>query len=115
MFTLFSHQALTLSSQARQIKQCMNDHSECISYEILRREAQETMDPSDPEYAMYNKKPKVKKEKIEKKEEKKTKRERLIINPEFVESLDQGDGSVQYDEDYKIENNEVWMEMQDQH
>jgi len=93
--------------EARQIKQCMNDHSECISYEILRREAQETMDPTDPEYAMYNKKPKVKKEKIEKKEEKKSKRERLIINPEFVESLDQGDGSVQYDEDYKIENNEV--------
>jgi len=93
--------------EARQIKQCMNDHSECISYEILRREAQETMDPSDPEYAMYNKKPKVKKEKLEKKEEKKSKRERLIINPEFVESLDQGDGSVQYDEDYKIENNEV--------
>jgi len=94
--------------EARHIKQCMNDHSECVSYEILRREAQETMDPTDPAYAMYNKKPtKVVKEKHEESEEKKPKRERLIINPEFVESMDQGDGSVQYDEDYQIDNNEV--------
>jgi len=94
--------------EARHIKQCMNDHSECVSYEILRREAQETMDPSDPAYDMYKKKPtKVVKKTHEEKEEKKPKRERLIINPEFVESMDQGDGSVQYDEDYTIENNEV--------
>jgi len=94
--------------EARHIKQCMNDHSECVSYEILRREAQETMDPTDPAYAMYNKKPsKVVKEKHEESEVKKPKRERLIINPEFVESMDQGDGSVQYDEDYQIDNNEV--------
>ena len=86
----------------------MNDHSECVSYEILRREAQETMDPSDPAFDMYKKKPtKVVKKNNDEKEEKKPKRERLIINPEFVESMDQGDGSVQYDEDYKIENNEV--------
>merc|ERR1712050_4367 len=94
--------------EARHIKQCMNDHSECVSYEILRREAQETLDPADPAYDMYKKKPtKVAKEKKVEKEEKKPKRERLIINPEFVESMDQGDGSVQYDEDYQIENNEV--------
>jgi len=94
--------------EARHIKQCMNDHSECVSYEILRREAEETLDPSDPAYEMYRKKPtKVAKEKKDDKEEKKPKRERLIINPEFVESLDQGDGSVQYDEDYTIDNNEV--------
>ena len=88
----------------------MNDHSECVSYEILRREAQETLDPSDPAYDMYKKKPtKVVKDKhVSEKEEKKPKRERLIINPEFVESLDQGDGSVQYDEDYTIDENEVW-------
>ena len=91
----------------------MNTHAECVSYEILRREAQETMDPTDPEFAMYNKKPtKVKKEmneeKMEKKMEKKPNRERLIINPEFVESLDQSDGSVAYDEDYSnLENNEI--------
>lgn len=94
--------------EARHIKQCMNDHSECVSYEILRREAQETMDPSDPAFDMYKKKPtKVVKKNNDEKEEKKPKRERLIINPEFVESMDQGDGSVQYDEDYTIENNEV--------
>merc|ERR1712088_1087833 len=67
--------------EARQIKQCMNTHTECISYEILRREAQANMDPSEPAYQSY-------------------KRERLIITPEFVESLDQGDGAMQFDEDY---------------
>ena len=87
----------------------MNSHSECVSFEILRREAQETMDPTDPEYNMYNKKKtiKAKGETHIEKGEKKPKRERLIINPEFVESMDQGDGSVQYDEDYKVEDNEV--------
>ena len=35
-------------------------------------------------------------EKAEKTTEK-AKRKRLIVNPEFVESLDQGDGSQQYD------------------
>jgi len=95
--------------EARNIKQCMNSHSECVSFEILRREAQETMDPTDPEYNMYNKKKtiKAKGETHIEKGEKKPKRERLIINPEFVESMDQGDGSVQYDEDYKVEDNEV--------
>ena len=78
----------------------MNNHQECISYEVLRREAQETMDPTDPSYSMYDKK--MMKGEMEKKEEmereKKTKRERLIINPEFVESLSQTDGSEQYDD-----------------
>ena len=61
------------------------------------------MDPTDPAYEMYNKKANMKEEK--KGEEKARKRERLIINPEFVESLDQGDGSEQFDSDYY--NNEV--------
>merc|ERR1719297_412570 len=65
--------------EARQIKQCMNPHTECISYEILRREAQASMDPSDPAYEMYNKR-KMKKE-AKDEEEKVHKRERLIINP----------------------------------
>ena len=60
------------------------------------------MDPTDPMVTMYNK------EKVEEKEEKEDrqdntkekKRERLIINPEFVEGMDTGDGSLQYDEDY---------------
>merc|ERR1712242_666967 len=69
--------------EARQIKQCMNTHTECVSYEILRREAQASMDPTDPAFEMYNKKANTKVEK--KSEEKARKRERLIINPEFVE------------------------------
>ena len=81
----------------------MTTHTECVSYEILRREAQASMDPSDPAYEMYNKR-KMKKE--AKDEEKKVhKRERLIINPEFVESLDGSDGAEQFDSDYY--NNEV--------
>ena len=91
-------------SQARQIKQCMNTHTECISYEILRREAQANMDPSDPAYQIYQMK-QDQQDKGETKTEKAHKRERLIINPEFVESLDQGDGAQQFDEDYY--NNEV--------
>ena len=85
--------------KARQIKKCMNNHQECISYEVLRREAQETMDPTDSSYGMYDKKMmKGEIEKEEDKKEKKLKRERLIINPEFVESLSQTDGSEQYDD-----------------
>ena len=80
----------------------MTSHQECVSYEVLRREAQETMDPSDPSYGMYD--GKMKEGKMEERVEKK-KRERLIINPEFVESLDKGDGAEQFDEDYY--NNEV--------
>ena len=89
-----------ISSQARQIKQCMNTHTECISYEILRRESQASMDPSQV-YKMKE----DQEVKGEAKTEKAHKRERLIINPEFVESLDQGDGAQQFDEDYY--NNEV--------
>ena len=81
----------------------MNTHTECVSYEILRREAQASMDPTDPAFEMYNKKANTKVEK--KNEEKARKRERLIINPEFVESLDQGDGSEEFDSEYY--NNEV--------
>ena len=33
----------------------------------------------------------------DKKQEKKTKRKRLIVNPEFVEGMDKGDGSHQFD------------------
>merc|ERR1711976_1129097 len=36
--------------EARQIKKCMTTHQECISYGVLRREAQDTMDPADPDY-----------------------------------------------------------------
>ena len=81
----------------------MTEHTECVSYEILRREAQQTMDPSDPMYPMYERKPAEKKGKKEV-ETQKRKKDRLIVNPEFVEGLDTGDGSVQYDEDYDRQN-----------
>merc|ERR1712176_417551 len=81
--------------EARQIKQCMNTHTECISYEILRREAQANMDPSDPAYQLYQKK-EDQEAKGETKTEKSHKRERLIISPEFVESLHQGAGAQQF-------------------
>ena len=77
----------------------MTAHTSCVSYEILRREAQETMDPTDPMVTMYNKEETVEKEdKEDNTKEKKRKKERLIINPEFVESMDTGDGSLQYDD-----------------
>ena len=90
--------------QARQIKKCMTTHQECISYEVLRREAQDTMDPADPDYNIYDKKMKGETTRNTEEPVKKHKKERLIINPEFVESLSQGDASEQYD-DYS--NNEI--------
>ena len=91
--------------EARQIKLCMTEHTECMSYEVLRREAHETLDPNDPMLdIMYHKK-KVEDEKVERDEKvekakPKKKRERLIVNPDFVENLDTDDGSVQCNEDF---------------
>ena len=64
------------------------------------------MDPTDPMLNMYERKQAEKKGKNAEKvvETKKRKKDRLIVNPEFVEGLDTGDGSVQYDEDYDREN-----------
>ena len=88
--------------EARQIKLCMTEHTECMSYEVLRREAHETLDPNDPMlHTMYRKKKKEEEKKEEKVEKVKAKkRERLIVNPDFVENLDTDDGSVQYNEDF---------------
>jgi len=93
--------------EARQIKHCMTEHTECVSYEILRREAQQTIDPNDPMVNMYERKQAA--EKMDRNvgkevDLKKRKKERLIVNPEFVEGMDTGDGSVQYDEDYDKQN-----------
>ena len=43
----------------------MTEHTECVSYEILRREAQQTLDPNDPMLDMYERQraEKAKKEK----------------------------------------------------
>ena len=85
----------------------MTEHTECVSYEILRREAQQTIDPNDPMVNMYERKQAA--EKMDRNvgkdvDLKKRKKERLIVNPEFVEGMDTGDGSVQYDEDYDKQN-----------
>ena len=92
---------MLIKTQARQVKKCMTSHQECVSYEVLRREAKDTLDPADPSLGMYDKQTN---ERMRGKTEKKHKRERLIINPEFVESMDMGDGAEQFDADY---NNEV--------
>jgi len=93
--------------EARAVKKCMSTHTECMSYEILRREAQATLDPSDPAHSMYDThSSEMEGESLT--HDKEDKKERLIINPEFVESLDTGDGSVQYNEDY--EDNKVRKE-----
>jgi len=91
--------------EARQIKKCMTSHQECVSYEVLRREAKDSMDPNDPSFAMYNKKTNERLRGEIEKTQKTHKRERLIINPEFVESMDLGDGAEQFDADYS--NNQV--------
>lgn len=69
------------------------------------REAKDTMDPADPSFAMYDKKTNERLRGEIEKTQKKPKRERLIINPEFVESMDLGDGAEQFDADYS--NNQV--------
>ena len=88
----------------------MTEHTECISMEILRREAKDTLDPEDPMVGMYSKKTaqenKENKENKHNKEEVKaeelrsrwTKR-RNLVNPDFVQGLDQDSGYVPYEED----------------
>ena len=82
----------------------MTEHTECISMEILRREAKYTLDPQDPMVGMYdkttaleNKENKHNKEEV-KAEELGTKR-RILVNPDFVQGLDQDSGYVPYEED----------------
>ena len=79
----------------------MTEHTECISMEILRREAKDTLDPQDPMVGMYDKttalENKHNKEEV-KAEELGTKR-RILVNPDFVQGLDQDSGYVPYEED----------------
>jgi len=88
--------------EARQVKLCMTEHTECMSYEVLRREAHDTLDPRDPMLDEMYRKKQHKEQQLEQEEtknvEKPKKRERLIVNPDFVENLDTDDGSVQYNE-----------------
>ena len=86
------------------VKNCMAEHTECISMDILRREAEETLDPDDPMIEMYSKKrtaeenTKENEEEVEKLELNE-KKDRVLINPEFVQGLDKGGGFLPYEED----------------
>ena len=83
----------------------MAEHTECISMDILRREAEETLDPDDPMSEMYSKKKTTEENTKENEEEaekliRKQKKDRVLINPEFVHGLDEGGGFVPYDDDF---------------
>ena len=82
----------------------MAEHTECISMEILRREAEETLDPDDPMIDMYSKKNATAEENTkdnEKDAEKQSQKEdRVLINPELVQGLDEGGRFVPYDDDF---------------
>ena len=82
----------------------MAEHTECISMDILRREAEETLDPNDPMIKMYSKKMTAEKKTNENEEEAEKinrvqKKERVLINTEFVQGLDENGGFVPYDDD----------------
>merc|ERR1719436_1787840 len=97
--------------EARAVNDCMTTHTECMTYSSLRKEAQDTLDPSDPAYFMYHRHITEEREEGEETEEteervthgKERKKERLIVIPEFVENLDTGDGSKQFEEEYEEE------------
>ena len=82
----------------------MTEHTECISMEILRKEAKDTLDPQDPMVGMYSKKTaqenKHNKEEVQAEELRSrwTKR-RILVNPDFVQGLDQDSCYVPYEED----------------
>ena len=76
--------------------------TELTSHKVLRREAHDTLDPRDPMLDEMYRKKQHKEQQLKQEEtknvEKPKKRERLIVNPDFVENLDSDDGSVQYNE-----------------
>ena len=72
--------------KAQDVKRCMNKQDDCMSFEVLRKEVQ-TLDGET--FVSDNDK-------------------RLLINPEFVESMDNSDGSEQFSpEDQEIEDREL--------
>jgi len=93
--------------EARKLKKCMTAHEECVSYEVIRREAEASLDPADPEYSLYTNLKKsvngttVVEPEAASGEEKAAaaKRKRLIVNPEFVQGMDESDGVEQYDQE----------------
>merc|ERR1712045_882141 len=78
--------ALMTIPEARDVKRCMNKQDDCMSFEVLRKEVQ-TLDGET--FVSQND-------------------QRLLINPEFVESMDNSDGSEQFSpEDQAIEDREM--------
>jgi hypothetical protein len=77
--------------EARSVKRCMNTHEECVAYEVLNREVSDSLDPQDPEFDQVQDKMQ------DLASEGSTKKRRIMVNPEFVQSLDQSDGSEAYD------------------
>merc|ERR1712241_1451329 len=77
--------ALMTIPEARDVKHCMNKQDDCMSFEVLRKEVQ-TLGPDGKEFVSGGEE------------------HRLLINPEFVESMDTSDGSQQFSpEDQLIE------------
>lgn len=78
--------ALMTIPEARNVKRCMNKQDQCLSYEVLRQEVQQPFKEG------------------QKKKGDDGGQERLLINPEFVESMDNSDGSDMFSpEDQAIE------------
>jgi len=84
--------ALMTIPEARQVKHCMNKQDDCMSFEVLRKEVQ-TLGPDGQEFVSgMDETPDQ------------TINKRLLINPEFAESMDTSDGSQQFSpEDQLIE------------
>ena len=73
----------------------MAEHTECISMEILRREAEDTLDPDDPMIDMYSSKKAAGKEDAKKNEKEAEKQNNdRVLNPK----LDEGGRFVPYDD-----------------
>ena len=79
----------------------MAEHTECISMDILRREAEETLDPEDPMIEMYRKKRTAEEDtkEDEKFAKESTKKDGVLINREFVQGLAERGGFIPYEED----------------
>jgi len=83
--------------EARKIKKCMNKYQECIAYEIIVRGSISNSDTKDQdlrEFINLTEENVIEDHEVENK----IHRKRLIINPEFVQSLDQSDGRLENDE-----------------
>ena len=89
--------------QARYAKRCYNEYNECKTLRILQSEANRSRYQFSDEYTFSNDNQILTSEydeatstKRQKKEDNAITRSRLIINPDYVSSLDESDGSKPY-------------------